>query len=67
MKLKFVMRYDPEMRIFRIFRIITRGVWGPVSDPKTVPSRKWSLALRCYPTWMPFRVTYVKSWGGYFG
>lgn len=67
MKFKWVMRYDPSNKIFRVFRVTTRGVYGPVSDPKTRPSRKWSFAVRCYPTLRLFRFRYDKSWGGSFG
>jgi hypothetical protein len=67
MNFKLVLRYDPTMRILRLFRVTTRGVYGIPDDPETRPSRKWSLALRCYPTWMPLRFRYDKSWGGSFG
>lgn len=61
LKWKTVMRYSPDERLYRLFRITTDGRWPEI------PSRKLSFAWRCRWCWNPLRIHYVKSYGGRFG
>jgi hypothetical protein len=61
LRLKMVLRYSRGERLFRVFRIMWDGDWP------TIPARKFSLAIRLWPTPFPLRLRFDRSYGGNWG